>query len=162
MVNLRIRLFFLILPVTGLVAAHAQETVPITGGNATGSGGSVSYSVGQMAYTTFAGFNGTVAQGVQQPYEITVLSTTVEPGGISLGFSVYPNPVTDYLQLKIDNYSKENLKYLLYNNDGQLLNNVKIVGSETRIFMNSLAQSIYFLKITKNDQEIKIFKIIKN
>lgn len=30
---------------------YAQETYPTTGGNASGSGGSVSYSVGQLADT---------------------------------------------------------------------------------------------------------------
>jgi hypothetical protein len=42
---------------------------PQAGGEATGSGGSVSYSVGQVVYTTNTGINGSVAQGVQQPYE---------------------------------------------------------------------------------------------
>ena len=53
---------FLLLGIGGL---YAQETVPATGGDATGSGGSASYSVGQMVYTTNTG-SGTVTQGVNK------------------------------------------------------------------------------------------------
>ena len=44
---------------------HCQETIPTSGGDAIGSGGSSGYSVGQLVYTTNIG-NGTVSQGVQQ------------------------------------------------------------------------------------------------
>ena len=63
----------LALLVAGLLCAgltQAQESVNSTGGNATGSGGTVSYTIGQVGYTTNTGSNGSVAQGVQQAYEI--------------------------------------------------------------------------------------------
>ena len=47
------------------IQLHAQETVPATGGDATGSGGTSSYTVGQVVCTTNTGSNGSVAQGVQ-------------------------------------------------------------------------------------------------
>jgi len=80
--------------------SSAQKNTVASGGNASGSGGSASYAVGQVVYTTNTGINGSVAQGVQQPYEI---STTVgiNETTIHLGMSVYPNPTTDYLQLKV-------------------------------------------------------------
>ena len=56
---------------TGLLA---QEVIPTSGGTASGSGGSASYTIGQMIYTTNNGVNGSVSQGIQQPYEISVVS----------------------------------------------------------------------------------------
>ena len=52
----------------------AQENTVASGGKATGSGGTVSYSVGQVVYTTNAGTNGSLSQGVQQPYVVSTLS----------------------------------------------------------------------------------------
>ena len=52
-----------------------QQAVVTAGAEATGTGGTVSYSVGQVVYQTHAGTNGSVAEGVQQPYEISVLSS---------------------------------------------------------------------------------------
>jgi hypothetical protein len=45
-------------------AIRAQNAIPASGGNATGSGGSVSYTFGQVVYTTKSGTGGSVAQGV--------------------------------------------------------------------------------------------------
>ena len=56
----------------GLGGLHAQENTTAAGGEATGSGGTASYSVGQVVYTTVTGTNGSVAQGVQHPYEISI------------------------------------------------------------------------------------------
>jgi hypothetical protein len=39
----------------GITGLQAQATVSTTGGNASGIGGSVSYSVGQVFYTTYSG-----------------------------------------------------------------------------------------------------------
>lgn len=56
----------------GITTAQAQQATTATGGNASGSGGPVAYSVGQVVYTTNTSSNGSVAQGVQQPYEISI------------------------------------------------------------------------------------------
>ena len=62
----------------GLTGLQAQTSVNAIGGDATGSGGSVSYSVGQVVYTTNKGTNGSVVEGVQQPYEILVVTAIKE------------------------------------------------------------------------------------
>jgi opacity protein-like surface antigen len=85
-----------------LSTVSAQTRVNATGGNASGSGGSASYSVGQVAYQTKTGSSGSVAEGVQQPYEISVVSGIEKAIGISLSVSAYPNPTTDFLQLKVE------------------------------------------------------------
>lgn len=150
----------------GLTVLQAQEAIITSGGNASGSGGTASYTIGQVVYTTNTGTNGSVAQGVQQPYEISVISGIEEANDITLQCMAYPNPTTDFLTLKIENYDNENLSYQLFDISGNLLENKKLTGNETTIGMAKLVPATYFLKVvqTKNtsSQEIKIFKIIKN
>jgi len=143
-------------------AIQAQNAIPASGGNASGSGGTVSYTIGQVVYTTNTGTNGSAAQGVQQPYEISVVTGIEKAKDISLEIVVYPNPATDYVKLKVENYETENLSYQLYNINGTLLENKKIEGNETSIVMRNLIQGTYFLKVTDKQKEIKTFKIIKN
>ena len=100
----------------GLTGLQAQTNVNATGGNASGNGGSVSYSVGQVVYTTHKGSNGSVAQGVQQPYEISVAGID-EANGISLRVTVYPNPTTDYLTLEIDASASLSIQSVSYQKD---------------------------------------------
>ena len=151
------------LPLIGIGAKglQAQQTIPASGGNATGSGGSVSYTVGQITYTTYTGTNGSVAQGVQQPYEISVVNGIAEAKDIVLQCSAYPNPLTDIIKLNIGNLSTSNFNYQLFDNNGKLLESKKIENTETSINMHNLATATYFIRISDKDKAIKTFKIIK-
>lgn len=146
----------------GLTGLQAQESVNATGGNASGSGGSASYSVGQVVYTSNTGTNGSVAQGVQQPFEISVVIGIEEAQGITLSVSAYPNPTTDYLTLSIEEFDISNLTYQLFDINGKLLQNERITGIQTSIVMSKLVAANYFLKVIQDNKEIKTFKIIKN
>lgn len=145
----------------GLGGLHAQETVPATGGDATGAGGSSSYTVGQVVYTTNPGSNGSIVQGVQQPYEI---STTVgiEVTEINLEIGAYPNPTNNALTLNIGNYNNEKLTYQLYNMQGKLLDSKQVVNSSTTIGMQDLPVTTYLLNVLDNNSLIKTFRIVKN
>lgn len=140
---------------------YAQESSLSSGGEATGTGGSVSYSIGQVVYTTNTGINGSNAQGVQQPYEISIVTSVDELKAINFQCNLYPNPTNNYVQLKIENYKIENLFYHLCDENGKVVENKKILNNETIISMINLAPSTYFLKILNNKKIIKTYKIIK-
>lgn len=155
-------LFLLGLGLTGIQAQEIHETIPATGGNASGSGGTVSYSVGQIVYTNNTGTNGSVSQGVQQPYEISIVTELEETQGINLSITAFPNPTTDYLTLSIGNFDTKNLSFHLYDINGKMIQECKINVSETKISMTDLPPATYFLKVTENQKEVKTFKIVKN
>ena len=154
--------FLILVLVLGLTKLQAQEAIPASGGIASGSGGSISYTVGQVIYSTNSGSNGSVAQGVQQPFEISIVTGLDEAKGIILDFSTYPNPASSHVILKVENYNTKNLTYKLYDNSGKLMTNKKIEGNETIVDLNNLLPATYFLNIIENNRAIKNFKIIKN
>jgi len=147
--------------VFSLSTVSAQTSINATGGNALGSGGSASYSVGQVFYTTNTGTNGSVAQGVQQPYEISVVTAIEEAKGINLSVLAYPNPTTDYLTLEVKEYELSNLHFQLYDMSGKLLQSEKITGNQTSIVMSYLVPANYIVKVIQGNKEVKTFKIIK-
>ena len=144
----------------GVGTLSAQKATVASGGEAAGTGGTSSYSVGQVVYTTDTGTNGSVAKGVQQPYDISI-TTGITETTISLTLSVYPNPTTNYLTLKIEEAYKS-ASYQLIDLQGKVIKSNKVDGDETTIKMEGLPTSIYFLSISDNNQLIKTFKIIKN
>ena len=160
MKNKKTKLSALLLLGIGFNQGYAQQATTASGGDASGSGGSVSYSVGQVVYTTNTGSSGSVAQGVQQPYEISI-TVGLNEMGVNLNLSAYPNPTTNYLMLQIDNYDKA-LSYQLFDISGKLLETNTIVANSTTIKMEQLATATYFLKVIQNNKEVKTFKIIKN
>ena len=143
------------------ITIHGQETIPATGGYAIGTGGSVSYTVGQVAYLTFSGTNGSVAQGAQQPYEISVATAIENTEGIALEYKIYPNPTGGKITLIVKPFTLENLRYILYDFNGILLQEKKLECEETEISMENLSPAVYFLKTLKANKEIKVFKIVK-
>jgi len=143
------------------INTNAQEAVTASGGEAIGSGGTSSYSVGQVVYTTNIGTGGSVAQGVQQPYEISVSTAIENTDDILLQFKAYPNPTTNLLTLKVKSEKYNELSFQLFDMNGKLLKNGKIIAEETMIKMETFAPSVYFLKVIGNKKELKTFKIIK-
>lgn len=152
--------------IVGLTSLQAQETIPASGGNATGAGGSVSYTVGQVVYTTNVGADGSVAQGVQQPYEISVVTGVDQFKNVTLTCRAYPNPTTDFLTLEIVGEMPELFSASLYDLNGKLLQSLKVTGPETTIPMETYAPATYFLKIeaktNSTSNNLKTFKIIKH
>jgi ribosomal protein L24 len=140
---------------------HAQEAIPASGGNASGSGGTVSYTFGQVYYITVEGVNGTVAQGVQQPYEISVVTGTEKVNKLNADYTAYPNPAGGYVMLIVKNYKTDNMTYQLYDNSGKIIENSDIKSNETRIDLSSLIVAPYFLKVSLDGKEIRTFKIVK-
>ncbi len=145
----------------GLTGLKAQEAIPATGGDASGAGGSVSYTIGQVFYTLDSGTDGSVLKGVQQPYEISVIPGFEQVKGIDLLCSVYPNPVAGKLVLKILDFEFKDLYYKLFNLNGKMIATGKIIGDESTIDLSSFAASTYFLKVFQKGKTIKTFKIIK-
>ena len=145
----------------GATVVQAQTTTNATGGNTLGSGGSVSYSVGQMGYTTYTGTGGTASAGVQQAYVISTLLDSPEFKDISLQIQAYPNPTVDFLTLDIGGTELSGLHFQLFDISGKLIESRKIASNIETIPMANLPMATYLLKITHNNQEVKTFKILK-
>lgn len=85
-----------------VMSLSAQSALVGTGGEAAGGGGSVSYSVGQIAVQSNNEGNTSISEGVQQPYEIDVVGVDNYPD-ITLNAVVYPNPTLGNVQLTMYN-----------------------------------------------------------
>ena len=143
-----------------LNAQTSHNVLSATGGDASGSGGSVAYSIGQIVYTTNTGTTGSVAQGVEQAYEIS--SVGIKETALNISLSIFPNPTSDYLTLKVEDYNNEALSYSLLDEQGKLVLNEQITNQDTQVAMSTLARGAYFINVLQENKKIQTFKIIKN
>jgi len=141
---------------------HAQSGTNAAGGDGTGNGGTVSFSIGQTTYFSNKASNGSVSEGVQQPFEISVLTTHENMEGIQLSINVYPNPTSDILTLSIANIDISDISFQLFDMQGKMLFNEQVVGVQTEIFLTNLGSSTYILKVVQKNKDLKTFKIIKH
>ena len=137
----------------------AQYNTVSAGGDAEGSNGSVSYTVGQVVYTSAVGANGSVNQGVQHPYEIDII-TGIEYKEIEL--TLFPNPTLGQFNLCIADSRTSEYSIQLFDAEGKLLLNKKQLLELNSIYLESYATGIYTLSVFKKDKLVKSFRIIRN
>ena len=99
---------------------------------------------------------------MQQPYKISTVG--ISETAIDIELAVYPNPTTDYLQLKVDtptSFINKQLRYQLVDLQGKVIAGKNVNTSSTTINMQTLPKATYFLRVSDKQQKVKTFKIIK-
>jgi hypothetical protein len=136
---------------------YAQSGAVSAGGVASGADGSVSYSIGQVNYSTASHVSGAVNQGLQQSFEIKDLSGAAE------AIWIYPNPTAvGFVTLKIASGEPMNFSYSFFDLLGKHLLTEKVEIPESTISLAHLPAGTYLVKVFYNGKERKTFKIIKN
>ena len=143
----------------GIGSLQAQQTTSSSGGEATGLGGTSSYTIGQTVYTSVSGAGGSSSQGVQQPYQIDVISGA-SIAEVTLEMSAYPNPTTSKLTLTVADAT--DLSYQLYDTKGNQIKSNVVSEALTVINLEDQPAAVYFLKVVQSKEPLKTFKIIKN
>ncbi|QOD60984.1 T9SS type A sorting domain-containing protein [Polaribacter haliotis] len=151
-------IFFFLLTNTLLV--FCQNSINTSSGNVKTNNGSFTYSVGQIFNNQYSSTKGSISFGVQNAYEIYTTLGLLNTD-INLKMAVYPNPIVNNLNLSIKNYITKDLTFVIYDILGKKQIANKILAEQTIINVKKLPNTIYFLKIIKNNKPIKIFKIIK-
>jgi len=155
-----IQCFFFILLLVPVFLLKAQSAVLATGADATGGNGSVSYSVGQVAYLV-KGSNREISEGVQQVYEITSLSSNETSTPTEKDILLYPNPFKDYLYLDFTTNNFKGSEYQIFDAQGKLIKTDKITQSKSEFNFSFLPSAMYIIRINRNGENLKTFKIIK-
>ncbi len=134
----------------GLNKSFAQDAKLATGGNATGSNGSASYSVGQINYKE---------QGVQQPIEIFTVGITKNTTAVQC--LLFPNPAVHSVSLTVNDFINSTT-YQLLDANSKLLVADKLTSTTTTIGLQNYANGVFYLNVLQKNSIVKSFKLIKN
>ena len=154
-----ILLFLFIFSFTNNVSA--QQTANTSGKNVSQNNTSVSYSIGEVYYNTTSNANSVITQGIQQPYEIYLISGIGNEKDVML-ITAFPNPTTTTLKLLIQDIKLDGLNYKLYDLLGKEILSGDITSNQTEVDLINLMPAVYFIKVFRYNSTIKYFKIIKN
>lgn len=143
----------------------AQSAIVPVGGDAQGNGGSVSYTVGQLAVESAANSNGSISvvEGVQQPYEIMTVGVDDYPQ-IALNAVVYPNPTENIAQLQLNGFEipADGLRATLYDGNGKRLQTVTVTDDLTTLQIGQYAKGTYYLEVRDGKRTLKTFQIVRS
>ena len=146
-------------------AGFAQSAIVPVGGDGQNNGGSVSYSVGQIVVQSSANSNGSVsvAEGVQQPYEIQTVGVDEFPQ-IVLNAVVYPNPTENLAQLQLNGFEipSGGLRAILHDGNGKQLQTLTVTDDLTPFHIGQYATGTYYLELRDGQRVLKTFKIVRS
>ncbi len=118
-----------------------------------------------MSFTLGQGLLGTehpLMEGVQQPWEIWVITgVELEEKGSQV-FSVYPNPVKHQLTINLNCQEKKVVFYGLFDLKGEKIKKGPLLNQRTLISMQGLDSGVYLMKIFQKQKILQTFKILKN
>jgi hypothetical protein len=137
------------------IGANGQTTVLPTGGEINSTSGTISYSIGEIYYTS-KGFDYTISEGVQHIFNI---NTPLLQSKIQL--IPYPNPTNNLLYFKVENNNYINLSYILYDLNGRVMRKGFIINPYSYISLKDLPAQTYMLKCFRGKYEENIFEIFK-
>lgn len=136
---------------------HAQRAVVPAGGEATGAGGSLSWTLGQVDALSITSTGGSVQQGVQQPYEW--LSVDVPENEAALGVSAMPNPANDGITIQLA--GRDGITaYRLLDTDGRLISSGSFSGDRTFIPLSGRPTGTYLIHLQRSGEQATL-RVIK-
>jgi len=138
---------------------NTHATINAAGGNFSDNGGIVSYSIGQVFFSSHHTSENHILEGVQQPLVINI--SPPEKAEKRLQVGTYPNPVTRVFIIRASNFSERSLEYHLMDLQGRLIKEGRIENSKTKVNIANVPVAIYLLMISDNGTRIKTIKIIK-
>ena len=142
------------------VSLQAQTSINTSGNTISSSSGNISYSLGQAFQDVKSNSSVSISEGVQQPYEITQ-TLGMDISEIGLDVKVFPNPTSDILNLKVDFADYRSYTYELYDSSNKILKKNDVLSKNTVLSIASYPATIYYVKVSKKNKPVKIFKIIK-
>lgn len=139
------------------IVSIGQQSVVASGGDATGSSGSISYSVGQIAYTHSP--TGILNEGVQQPFEIFI--TSIDDSFYQFQLNLYPNPTSRELIVEMKNYI-DGISASIYDAEGRLIQEINLLSAVTSISVSDWAAASYFIRLTDKGGRSAGYQVVKH
>jgi hypothetical protein len=135
-----------------------QNALSAAGGHFKSSGGSTSFTVGQVAYVLKKGTGSYLNEGVQQVYNKK--TTPVEELVYLKEVQLYPNPTQETFNLIISTKEDFQVRYNIMDYLGKEIRNGNILSEKSEISLRDLPAGNYFISL-KSKKENRIFKIVK-
>jgi len=141
------------------VLAQPHEVVSASGASFKQSSGYITQTIGELITTTLVSPGEILTQGFLQTGLPKSWQVPVE-NIPDFEMSVFPNPVHDLLTMQVD--MLPGLQFTLHDVTGVLIERGLVIDERTEIDFSSLAPAIYILRVFDNNQQIRIFQIVKH
>ena len=155
---------FFTLTLTCLVSLNltGQTSVNTCGGDGTGNGGSVAFSIGQVFFQVVEDQQISFSEGVQQAFEISIVDGIEEEDPLSFVISAFPNPSMDVLHIELKDEFTGSVMFQVHDAIGNLIQEGEVSTSKFTIQTTDWSGGAYYLHVYNTDSlQSSTLKFIK-
>ncbi len=136
-----------------------QEVIASAGGYNVAGGISISWTLGETIIPTFTNGGLTLTHGFQQQLIVTTVEENID---ILVSVKVYPNPVSDVINILFEEVVESEINLTLLDSQGRLVKKdvIEATVSEKQVNMQDMAAGVYYLRLTKG-KLVNVYKVIK-
>jgi len=138
-------------------SVFSQEVISSQGTSYTNSTGNIDYTLGETVISSLSDGLNDITQGFHQT-NWTFLG--VEDFHKEIQLFLYPNPTSEILTVEASSYKE--LFYEMFNAEGKIVLEGKLVDQKTEINVSALSPGNYTLSILNKSQVWKAFKLLKS
>ena len=151
-------IFILELIIFWAIQSYCQEIISSAGKHHAAGNIQVSWTLGEPIIETLIGDGNILTQGFHQPkLTVTPVFTLNETSGIK----VYPNPSSRIVYIELAGQQPFNATAELYSPDGKLRKQQHVNNERAILNVQELPNGSYLLKISKDKELLKTFKLVK-
>jgi len=136
--------------------SFGQDVIASQGGSYIGIGVELDFTIGEPVVESLKNQTTEIYAGFHQPHwsvlDVKDFSSTIQA-------TVFPNPTEDVVHIKLDH--AENLRYLIYDEQGRLIYETTNHALETTLNLEKLSMGVYNLIIQFQEEFISSVKLIK-
>lgn len=146
----------------------APEVWATAGDTYQSANGTVAWTMGETVIETAYRVDEmvTVTQGFHQPEVYKETGIVTQPQENSPVFSVYPNPTSGIIRIKLSKPYNQPVRVSLFNTLGQLIQSelwlANSASEELELSLEQLANGVYFLEITTASTSLGVYKVQKD
>ena len=149
----KLLLFILISSAT---VVSAQDVIATQGSSYVNSSSSIDFTIGEIITNTESIGNITLTQGFHQSNWNFLGMQDFDP---TYSASIFPNPTSNVMNIKASSFEK--VTYSLFDESGKLIAQNLLSGEVTAIQVSHLAIGTYSIRLSKENQSLKSFKLVK-
>ena len=136
--------------------AQTHDLIATSGASFQNSTGHISYSIGECITPTLTSSSAILTQGFLQAGLRTGVPVINQS---EILMTVYPNPVTDLLILQMDD--PHGFDYVLSDILGSVIERRSVLNERTEIDFSTMKPAVYILRVSKQNEELRLFQIVK-
>jgi hypothetical protein len=138
------------------ITLTAQEVIATQGDSYSNGNGSIDFTVGEVVINTGTDGTNDITQGFHQTNWYFL---EIDDHSPALEVMIYPNPTSEVINIRTSEF--EGASFALYDANGKIVLYDLLVAELTEIQVGTLLPGEYLLRIKKDDQKLKTFKLVK-